>query len=92
MQRTLKSVQPERLMIVFWRQCTSVEKDKNDDKPVERLWFDDSPTELATPTVGPMKPTTIDHTQQTTGAFPHAYSPLLIYMQPPTFDKMENAL
>jgi len=55
----LKSVEPVRLMVVFRRKSTRVEKDEDDDEPVERLRLDYSSTELATSTVDAMKPTTV---------------------------------
>lgn len=48
-------------MVVFRSERTGVEKDQHDHEPVERLRLDDSSTELATSTVGPMKPPTGRH-------------------------------
>ena len=56
--RTLEPVEPVGLVVMFGGEHASVEKDQQDDEPVERLRFDDSSTELATATVGPVKPTT----------------------------------
>jgi len=46
-------------MAVFRRQSAGVEKDQDDDEPVERLRLDDSSTELTTSAVDTVKPATI---------------------------------
>jgi len=45
-------------MAVFRRQSAGVEKDQDDDEPVERLRLDDSSTELTTSAVDTVKPAT----------------------------------
>lgn len=45
---TLELVKPLWLVVVFWCQNTSVEKDKNDDEPIECLRLNGSTTTLAT--------------------------------------------
>ena len=48
---TLESVEPRRLSVMFRGQDASVEKDKNYDEPVERLWLDGLTTLLAHPAI-----------------------------------------
>ena len=49
--RTLELVEPEWLAVVFGRQDARIEKDHDDDEPIERLRLDRLPTDLATATV-----------------------------------------